>query len=249
MIQRGALGVAEALIGGAVLVHQARKKSEDREKDRTTSQNSNSGGKNLLKAAAQGFLDGDAGYDSSEAESELSDSSKEQALRLARAHGNKDIIGILMGEKIDPDAPAPFFGNILQEAVSYGNTAIVRTLLNKGSNVNLQGGHFSSALQCAAAGENSEIFRILIKKGADIHVEGGNYGSVLQAAAYRSSLENVSLLVSSGANVNAQGGQFGTPLAAAASMGALDVVKLLLQSRADPNLRQLYHVSSRITKC
>lgn len=169
-------------------------------------------------------------YDSSE---------RGQALRLARVHGNKDIIAILEGQDIDPNSAADdYFGNILQEAVSYGNTFIVKTLLEKGADVNAEGGHYGTSLQASLVCDNPEVISLIMSYNPNVHSQSGKkYGNCLTAAASRGNLQAVTILLSLGCDPNLGAGDYGNPLHAAAYAGSSEVVYALLMHNADVNVR------------
>ncbi|CAJ2511381.1 Uu.00g070060.m01.CDS01 [Anthostomella pinea] len=170
-----------------------------------------------------------------ESHGELSYSRIPSSIYYASYLGLTGVLGELLNQKADVNAPGGRYGTALQAASSGGHKETVELLLSNGADINAQGGDYGTALQAASSGGHKETVELLLSNGANVNAQGGYYGTALQAASFRGHKEIVELLLSNGANVNAQGGYYGTALQAASSRGHKEIVELLLSNGADIN--------------
>ena len=171
-------------------------------------------------------------------------------LAAAVAHGNHDVIKLLVKEGADVNlrvlTSVDFLGllgcgSALCASVCNNDQETARLLLQAGADVNmvLERGAYGSALAAVAGRGSLEMCHLLLQAGADVNLllrcEGD--GSALAAAASNNP-KICQLLLQAGANVNLllQSGHYGSALTAAAYCDNLESCQLLLQAGADVNL-------------
>ncbi|KAF8142802.1 ankyrin repeat-containing domain protein [Mycena galopus ATCC 62051] len=158
-------------------------------------------------------------------------------LSVAAFYGHSEMVELLLKSGANVNAPAGYYGTVLQASLFWGNQALVQLLINNGADVNVEGGQMGNALQAASYLGREDSIQLLIEHGANVNATAGYYGTALQAASYGGHEVVVRLLLERGANVNAQGGIYGTALRAASRWGHDRVVQLLMDHGADVNSR------------
>ncbi|KAJ7273817.1 ankyrin repeat-containing domain protein [Mycena rebaudengoi] len=160
------------------------------------------------------------------------------ALQVASAKGNTELIKLLIEEGANVDALGGKYGNTLQVASWWGHEEVVKLLIEKGANINAQGGVTGNALHAASVRGHKTVVQLLIDKGADVDAQDGVQGTALQAASYFGNKEVVRLLIERGADLNAPDGRYGTALEAAVIQKHQAVVRLLIKKGTNKRPRR-----------
>lgn len=184
-----------------------------------------------------------------------------EPLKLAAAHGAKDIVELLLAIGADPNPPAVSGSLPLHLAAEGGFDEVVSLLLEGGAHINDLDG-YGQAVLCPAIsggykrifqkpeGEIRELVRLLLDRGADPNTPSADRTLPLHLAAVEGFAEIVSLLLERGARINDLGKDGKTALHFAVRgkfprrfesevkiRGKIEeTVRLLLTQGADPNI-------------
>lgn len=125
----------------------------------------------------------------------------DHALQQASAHGDKEIVGLLLKSGAKTDLHGGYYDNAFQAACESGNESVMRMLLPHGVDVNLRVGNLGPPL-FTACGERGglEIAKFLVETGADLSATDMVGRSVLLFAMIdlESALELVDYLIGLG---------------------------------------------------
>lgn len=154
------------------------------------------------------------------------DNNGETALSRAQFRGSVDIVRLLGGAEVDPEATADTnYDGLLWWTIKEGYDAAVELLLREGAHPNVKGPDGSWPLGWAAASGNVGIARLLVDSGADVDATedylctSGEEGTPLFRAAMNGHGEMVEYLVTKGADLNWKGILDDTPLTQAVRHG------------------------------
>ena len=161
------------------------------------------------------------------------------ALCMASAYGNTEIVKLLLGLGADPNSLKHGWknGSALYQASKFGYDAIVRLLLDAGAKAGLEE-HvmYHTALHVAARHGNVNIVEMLIGSGMDVNLIHDkprlNFPKrALSVAAEGGNIQLVRLLVEAGANPESKD----DALCYASGVGNDELVELLLGAGANIN--------------
>ncbi|KAJ5359714.1 uncharacterized protein N7496_012127 [Penicillium cataractarum] len=171
------------------------------------------------------------------------------ALSKAVDHGNTEIVGLLLGAGISPEAHGFEESDIsmLYKETEKGHLEMVKLLVQAGADVFYEsykdfsragpGRHGYTALYIATNNGHLDVMKYLIQHGAPVSHQGAEDISALHVAVQTDCPSSVSLLLEAGANMSLRASCGGTPLHFAAEYGFLEAVQLLLDAGADPFVR------------
>jgi uncharacterized protein len=152
--------------------------------------------------------------------------------------GDKAAIRILLGQRVDVNAPEADGTTALHWAARTDNAEAVEMLVRAGANANAKNRYGITPLHLAATNGNAAVAEALLKAGADPKTALPEGETVLMVASRTGSTGVVKALLDHGADVNAKENWRGqTPLMWAAAEGNADVVRLLVARGADTRVR------------
>lgn len=166
------------------------------------------------------------------------------ALCVAIAHGQLELIDLLLKPDLDPDKPyhvGTRFTTPLMEAIEKKDITLTQRLLAAGAACNTEWkGATYSVLPAAISWGDGPCIRALIDAGANPNLpEMGDNKTALVVAVKKDDFEMVELLMASGADVDAPAAT-NTPALAAAIYKKHDrMVRYLLDMGADPSEKAL----------
>jgi hypothetical protein len=105
-------------------------------------------------------------------------------LYVAVFYGHIEMAEFLLKSGANVNAPAGYYGTVLQASLFWGNQALVQLLIDNGADVNVEGGQMGNALQAASYQGREDSVQFLIEHGANVNAMAGHYGTALQAASY-----------------------------------------------------------------
>ena len=141
----------------------------------------------------------------------------------------KNIVGLLLEHKADPNAPSDDGKPVIYSALDVHNNTIIELLVKHGADVNLSAAVFGqSLLQEAITNGNAPIAQFLIKSGANVAHKGGFHEDTpLHCAAKRGYLETTRMLISAGADPLCEDEQGKTALDIAVEHNRTEVARFL----------------------
>lgn len=102
-------------------------------------------------------------------------------LHFAAMQGRTDVVKLLINEKANVHAPAPWGDQAIHYAAVNGNVEVLKLLLDAGAGVEAKGVAGQRPLHCAATFGNLEAVKFLIKHGAKASTKSNN-GSLPDSA-------------------------------------------------------------------
>ena len=154
----------------------------------------------------------------------------QHALHVAVAHGNIELLRLLLAFGADPEVVDQYDSTVLSFATGRCHLEIVRELLLHGSSARRVHG---DAIYEAATHRELDIVKLLIQAGAEINQTALGCQALLCRAAFTDNLEAVESLLECGANANARCRSHGNVLSSALSGASLVVVRRLIEHGAD----------------
>lgn len=159
----------------------------------------------------------------------------------AAAQGNRQVVGSLLAQKVNPNQAQGDGMTALHWAAYTNDAPLAAILLKAGANVNAQTRlQALTPLFLAAKEGHAAVIDLLLQAGADANSTNATGSTPLMLAAASGDTAAVKLLLDRGANVNAKEKTWGeTPLMFAAAFDRVDVVKLLMVHGADASITSL----------
>uniref|UniRef100_UPI0013E8C10C ankyrin repeat domain-containing protein n=1 Tax=Longirhabdus pacifica TaxID=2305227 RepID=UPI0013E8C10C len=166
------------------------------------------------------------------------DSYGEPLLQMAIEKQNKELVALLLHEKVDLNAELYLMKGqtLLDVAFKEGNKEILSMMLNATSEINDDDALFYEAVQ-AILDNNQQALQQVKNKGFDMNTPN-KAGDTLLSAIAQWDKESVAMLTELGANVDTLNSEGMTPLMQAAEKGNTEVVSYLLQKGANKDLQQ-----------
>ena len=176
----------------------------------------------------------------------VSDVEKYEAMIMATARGNMDLIQLLIqhGTSVNPLDPSHplgqpceewrYFTTPLHAAAGYGYLDITHFLLKQGTNPNIQSRNGDTPLHLAAFYGSIAIVDLLLQHDAEPNTQGRE-GAVLHVAASKGYFDIALHLLDRQAKVDARGVGYVTPLHLAAEHDFVAMVRLFLGRGANVN--------------
>ena len=162
-------------------------------------------------------------------------SAAESDARLAEAARREDrsAIRMLLGEKVEVNAPLPDGSTALHWAVQADDLESVNLLLDAGANVKAANRYGVTPLHLATSNGNAAILGRLLRAGADPDARDASGETLLMMAVRSGNIDSVAALVERGASVNATDTATGqTPLMWAVRSNHMDAATLLIEHGA-----------------
>ena len=153
------------------------------------------------------------------------------------AHGNHELVKLLLDKGADPFAVNNRKENALMRAALFNDTTTLSLLLGKGININAISADSTTALLNAALNVNSPAVIYLLEKGADPD-QVCTFGlTAISASATYNDLTSVKAILKKAKKINTQGGGGITPLMWAVynEYDNVEIIKELLEKGADVN--------------
>ena len=169
------------------------------------------------------------------------------ALYMATAHGETDIVTLLLDKHANVNAAAgkslDCMGTSLNSAAFLGNIEIARILLDHHADVNLRDPHEGAPMLDAAASGHIEMCEFLLAHHADVEATQGIGGETALDVAANNSMDGMRWLLAHHANTESRDAEGQTPLMRAADLKfetpeeVVAKVKLLLAYHASLEAR------------
>ena len=163
-----------------------------------------------------------------------------EALRLAVATAEKEIVGLLLGNKADVNASDKNGDTPLHVAAGSGRKDMVEFLLDNKAEVNAKDNAGNTPLLKTTAFVGfTNVAELLLARGAEVNATNNVGKTALHQAVYWCNKDMVTMLLSNKANANAIDQHGWAPLHKAADIAvsnrkdAVEIVKLLLANKAD----------------
>jgi ankyrin repeat protein len=96
-------------------------------------------------------------------------SSWRNAIALAAANGNTELIRLLLDKGVDPNTIDPNQEPVTWAAIRSGNVEAVRLFLDRGATVDFKDSVKQSSLMLAVREDEPDIVRLLISRGAEVN--------------------------------------------------------------------------------
>lgn len=157
----------------------------------------------------------------------------ESPLADAAETNDSTMIGKLLEQKADVNAPQADGMTALHWAAYHDNSELTKRLLNAGAEVKAASRYGVTPLSLACTNGNAEIVELLLAAGADPKTTLPGGETALMTAARTGRLRPVQTLIDRGADVNAREHKGQTALMWAAAEGHVEVVDALLKAGAD----------------
>ncbi|KHO03872.1 ankyrin, partial [Rickettsia felis] len=168
---------------------------------------------------------------------DISDSNKDQLLRLGLQLGCVESVPLLITHGANPNATNCHGVISLHCAAKNGNLDLAKLLAKNGADVNAKTDNGETVLHYAVKSGNLHLVKWLIENQANIHAKTDNGETVLHYAVSFNNSDLVYLLIAYGADVNAKTDNGLTALHYAVYDGNLDLVSLLISHGADVNAK------------
>jgi len=126
------------------------------------------------------------------------------ALEYAVRNGNREMVQILLGAKVDVNAKEEHGQTVLMMMSDKVTSELVWDLVNAGAKVNLRDKDGDTALISTAEVSNVEALKALLDAGAKVDLANNDGETALMKAASNGLVNNVRALILAGANVNAR---------------------------------------------
>ncbi|MCX4079769.1 ankyrin repeat domain-containing protein [Rickettsia rhipicephali] len=168
---------------------------------------------------------------------DISDSNKDQLLRLGLQLGCVESVPLLITHGANPNATNCHGVISLHCAAKNGNLDLAKLLAKNGADVNAKTDRIETPLHYAVKSGNLYLVKWLIENQANIHAKTDNGETVLHYAVSFDNSDLVYLLIAYGADVNAKTDNGLTALHYAVYDGNLDLVSLLISHGADVNAK------------
>ncbi|ETS84294.1 hypothetical protein PFICI_02319 [Pestalotiopsis fici W106-1] len=148
-------------------------------------------------------------------------------LQVASSQGYREIVQLLLENKVDVNAQGGHHGNALQAASAIGDEEIVKMLVDHGADVNASHNAATPLLTAAKKG-HEEVVCILLAAGADYRVTNNFARSALMYAAIHNLPRAVDVLLGKpGLDINAKDYWGGTAISFAARLGHSEIFQKL----------------------
>ena len=126
------------------------------------------------------------------------------ALEYAVRNGNREMVQVLLGAKVDVNAKDDDGQTVLMMMSDKVTSEMVWDLVNAGAKVNLRDKDGDTALISTAEESNVDALKVLLDAGAKVELANNNGETALMKAASNGLVNNVRALILAGANVNAR---------------------------------------------
>ena len=156
--------------------------------------------------------------------------SGDSVLTMAAAHGDLEIVKILVDKRALIDAANDEGFTALQKAAENGHKDVTEYLLNCGADIDHRSNAGGTALTIAANNTETECVRLLIERGANIHLAPDNGWAPINLTYDDPAMTR--LLMEKGANANLVCAYF-TPIFLASTNNFIETVKVLLEFKVD----------------